>query len=65
MEAVVISDMSLVDKEFLATVKNLGVLVSSFLLLRPLCVPNGLENPRVSNRMCTVIVEEAHCISKW
>ena len=72
VEAVVISsssrENSLVDKELRATENS--VCKASFIFSSPealLCSKwrAVLDNPLVSNRVCAVVIDEAHCVSKW
>ena len=72
VDAVVISsgsrESSIVDKEFLATEKSLksaSLVFSSLEALTSLKWREMLENPATSNRVCAVVIDEAHCVSKW
>ena len=40
------------------------IFCSSEALISPKC-PVALEKPNISDRVCAVAVDEAHCISKW
>ena len=72
VEAVVISsgsrESSIIDKEFIATEK---ILVSaSFIFASPEALAHLkwreiIEKPSVSDCVCAVIIDEAHCVSKW
>ena len=72
IEAVVISsgsrDSRVIDREFLATEKNMGS--ASFIFSSPEALLHtkwreAVEDPLVSNRVRAVVVDEAHCVSKW
>ena len=72
IEAVVIfsrsQDNTLVDREFRAT--ESGVAKASLIFSSPesLLQPKWrevLENPLVSSRVCALVINEAHCVSKW
>ncbi len=72
VEAVVISsssrDSSVFEKEFIATDKNLRTV--SFIFSSPEALSHTkwrevLEKPPVSSRVCAVVIDEAHCVSKW
>ena len=72
VEAVVISsnsrENSLVSKEFRATEKN--VVDASIIFSSPEALIHSkwrevMENPLMSNRMCALVIDEAHCVSKW
>ena len=72
VEAVVISsgsrESSIVDMEFLVTEKSLksaSLVFSSPEALTSLKWREMLENPVTSNRVCAVVIDEAHCVSKW
>lgn len=66
VDAVVISREGGIDKEYCATEKNMqsaSIIFSS---------PEALSHSRwrdaldaVSSRVCAVVVDEAHCVSKW
>ena len=71
VEALIISsgsrEGSVVDKEFLATEENLRsahLIFSSPEALAYSKWRQALENPVVSSRVCAVIIDEAHCVSK-
>ena len=69
--AVIISSGSgdtIVDKAFIATEGNLqssSVIFSSPEALAHTKWREALENPLVSKRVCAIVVDEAHCVSKW
>ena len=72
VEAVVISsssrEKSVVGEEFRATEKS--VVSASFIFSSPEALIHSkwrevLENPLVSNRVCAIVIDEAHCVSKW
>ena len=72
IEAVVISsgsrDSRVIDREFLATEKNMGS--ASFIFSSPEALSHtkwreAVEDPLVSKRVRAVVVDEAHCVSKW
>lgn len=72
VEAVIIScgsrEASIVDKEFIATEERLSsasLIFSSPEALAHTKWREALENPLVSNRVCAIVVDEAHCVSKW
>ena len=72
VEAMIISsgsrEGSVVDKEFLATEENLRSACLIFSSPEALAYSKwrqALENPVVSSRVCAVIIDEAHCVSKW
>ena len=72
VEAVIISsgarEGSLVDKEFLATENNLksaSLIFSSPESLAHSRWREALETPTVTNRVCAIIIDEAHGVSKW
>ena len=72
VEAVIIfsgsRECSVVDKEFLATVENLRSARLIFTSSEALAYSKwrqALENPVVSSRVGSVIIDEAHCVSKW
>ena len=71
VDAVVISSGSregIVDKEFCATEKSLqsaSLIFSSPEALSHSKWRDALENPSVSSHVCAVVVDEAHCVSKW
>ena len=57
-----------VDKEFLANEENLrscSLIYSSPEALLHTKWRKVLENSLVTNRVCAVVVDEAHCVSKW
>ena len=59
---------SIVDRDFLATEKNLrsaSLVFSSPEALAHTHWKEILESPEVSNRVCSMVVDEAHCVSKW
>ena len=72
VEAVVISsnsrENSLVSKEFRATENN--VVDASIIFSSPEALIHSkwrevMENPLASNRVCALVIDEAHCVSKW
>ena len=72
VQAVVISCSprggSIVDKEFVAIEENLrsaSVISSSPEALAHTKWREALENPLVSSCVCAIVVDEAHCVSKW
>lgn len=72
IEAVVISsssqDNTLVDREFRATessVAKASLIFSSPESLLQRKWREVLENPLVSSRVCALVIDEAHCVSKW
>ena len=72
VHAVVISSSSrentIVDREFRATETSLSsasLIFSSPEALTHTKWREALENPVVSHRVCAVVVDEAHCVSKW
>ena len=72
VEAVVISsgsrETSAVDKEFLATEENMksaSIIFSSPEALAYTKWRQVLEHPSVSSRVCAIVIDEAHCVSKW
>ena len=72
VHAVVISSSSrentIVDREFRATETSLSsasLIFSSLEALTHTKWREALENPVVSHRVCAVVVDEAHCVSKW
>ena len=70
VEAVVISSVSRqsVDEEFLANEENLrscSLIYSSPEALLHIKWREVFENSLVTNRVCAVVVDEAHCVSKW
>ena len=71
IEAVIISsgsrECSVVDKEFLATEENLrsACFIFTSEALAYSKWRQALENPVVSSRVGSVIIDEAHCVSKW
>ena len=72
VEAVVISSGSrggsIVEKELCATEKSLesaSLIFSSPEALRNTKWRKALEKPSVSCRVCAIVVDEAHCVSKW
>ena len=72
VHAVVISSSSrentIVDREFRATETSLSsasLIFSSPEALIHTKWREALENPVVSHRVCAVVVDEAHCVSKW
>ena len=55
------------DKEFIATEENLqssSIIFSSSEALAHTKWIEVLENPLVSSRVCAIVVDEAHCMSK-
>ena len=70
VEAVVISSVSRqsVDEEFLANEENLrscSLIYSSPEALLHTKWREVFENSLVTDRVCAVVVDEAHCVSKW
>ena len=72
VEAIVISsgsrESSIVDKEFLATetsLKSASLIFSSPEALTSLKWREMLENPVTCSRVSAVVIDEAHCVSKW
>ena len=72
VQAVIISfgsrESSVVGKEFLATESSLTS--ASHIFSSPEALAHtkwrgALENPLVFSRVCAVVVDEAHCVSKW
>ena len=62
------SENSIVDREFRATENNLtsaSLIFSSPEALTQTKWREALENPLVSDRICAVVIDEAHCVSKW
>ena len=62
------SENSVVDREFRATENNLTT--ASHVFSSPEALTHtkwreALENPLVSNCVCAVAIDEAHCVSKW
>ena len=57
-----------VEKELIATDDDLAS--SSLLFCTPEALMSGkwrgaIENPVVSSRVVAVVIDEAHCVSKW
>ena len=71
VHAVVISSSSrenTMDREFRATETSLSsasLIFSSPEALTHTKWREALENPILSHRVCTVVVDKAHCVSKW
>lgn len=70
VKAVVVSSSSRdgISKEFLATESTLASASIIFCSPEALVLAkwrDALEKPDVSDRICAVAVDEAHCISKW
>ena len=72
VQAVIIScgsrESSVVEKEFLATDSSL--MSASHIFSSPEALAHtkwreALENPLMFSRVCAVVVDEAHCVSKW
>ena len=68
VKASVMSSGSGVEKEFIATDDDL--VSNSHLFCAPEALVAGrwrdaVENPNVSSRIVTIVVDEAHCVSKW
>ena len=72
VQAVIIAggsrESSVVDKECLATEKSFtsaSHIFSSPEALAHVKWREALENPLMFSRVCAVVVDEAHCVSKW
>ena len=68
VKASVMSSGSGVEKEFIATDDDL--IGNSHLFCAPEALVAGrwrdaIENPEVSSRVVAIVVDEAHCVSKW
>ena len=59
---------TIVDKAFIATEGNLhssSVILSSPEALAHTQWREALKNPLVSKCVCAIVVDKAHCVSKW
>ena len=72
VEAVVFSsssrERSIIDKEFIATDGNMRGASLIFSSPEALAHPKWrevLEDPLLCDRVCAIVVDEAHCVSKW
>ena len=68
VNSAIISASDKIDKTFLATVHNLskyGILFSVPEAILGHKWRESVEKPEISERIVAVVVDEAHCVSKW
>ena len=56
-------ESSVVGIEFLATVSS--VTSNSHIALAHVKWRDAVENPLTFSRVCAIVIDEAHCVSKW